>query len=165
MENFSSSEPIGKIEGPPKSEEGESDYLEQGPEKLKGKDNPSLTRPVFTGKQETQKEEKKEKEPPLKFKGSFGGGTIKAKYFSFLLGRKQGYKDFKAYGVKKDVREEMEEFRKRFASTGGDSVRKDKLQIEANRLRRELPHMQGDKHTAAVKFLKELEDKTGIKPR
>lgn len=152
---------MGKIEGPPKREEGEENPLEQGPDKFKGKDNPSLTRPAFTEKEE----EKKEKEPPLKFKGSFGGGAIRKKLFSFAIGRKSGRKDFKAFGGKRDVREGMEELKKRFASTGGNFIRRNRTQIEVNRLRRELPYLRGDEHTAATKFLKELEEKTGIKPK
>ena len=161
-ENF----PVEKV---PQGEEPNpfmGNNIEKNPFKINPEDNPfrGPERPT-SAKEPEKKEEKKEKEPPLKFKGSFGGGVVKAKLFSFLLGKKEGYKDFKAFGVNKDVREEMEELRKRFASAGGNFVRKDRMQIEANRLRREMPHMQGDKHTAAVKFLKELEDKTGIKPR
>lgn len=136
---------------------------EEAGEKIKGREAP-LKKPVFMEKPE-KKEEIKEKEPPLKFKGSFGGGEIRKKFFSFAMGRKTGRKDFKAFGGKKDVREGMKELRDRFASTGGNFIRRNKTQIEANRLRRQLPYLRGDEHTAATKFLKELEEKTGIKPK
>lgn len=165
MDKFSSSDPIGKIEGPSKKEDKEGDFLEQGPDKLKGEDNPSLTRPVFTGKQGVpEKEEKDKKEPPLKFKGSFGGGTIRTKLFSFVMGRKSGRKDFKAFRVKKDVLEGMKELREGF-SKGGGYIRRSTAQIEATKLWRKLPHLKGDEHTAAVKFLEELKNKTGVEPR
>lgn len=131
-----------------------------------------FSRPAFIRKEEARKQEilrEKEKatiDHPLKFKGSSGGGTIRTKLFSFVVGRKSGRKDFKAYGGKKSVREGLKELRGEFISkTGGTYIRRNKAQIEATKLGRKLSYLRGDEHTAATKFLKELEDKTGIKPK
>jgi|GEM_PF-1459462 len=132
-----------------------------------------FSRPAFVRKEEAKKQEiLKEKEKattedhPLKFKGTSGGGTIRTKLFSFVVGRKSGRKDFKAYGGKKSVREGLKELRGEFISkTGGSYIRRNKAQIEATKLGRKLSYLRGDEHTAATKFLKELEDKTGIKPK
>jgi len=136
-------------------------------EKIRERKEP-FSRPAFTRKQEILKEKEKATtgEPPLKFKGSYGGGTIRTKLFSFVVGRKSGRKDFKAYGGKKNVREGLKGLRGEFISkTGGTYIRRNKAQIEATKLGRKLPYLRGDEHTAASKFLKELEDKTGIKPK
>lgn len=132
-----------------------------------------FSRPDFARKEETKRQEiLKEKEKataddhPLKFKGSYGGGTIRTKLFSFVVGRKSGRKDFKAFRAKRGVINELKELKDDFTyKSGRNYIRKSTAKMEATKLWRKLPYLRGDEHTAAVKFLEELKDKTGIEPR
>lgn len=132
-----------------------------------------FNRPAFIRKEEIKKQEilrEKEKatteDHPLKFKGTSGGGTIRTKLFSFVVGRKSGRKDFRAFGGKKSVREGLKELRGEFISkTGGTYIRRNKAQIEANKIGRKLSYLRGDEHTAAAKFLEELKKTTGIESK
>jgi len=134
---------------------------EDNPFKIDPKDNPfkGYDRPASTKEKEPKVEKKKEE--PSVFKGAYG--TARRKYLSFIFGKKEGYKDFKSYDVKPTVRQKMLELREKFFPKNQEYIKKFNLQLEVNKMKRELGYKTGDDHTAAVKFLKEIEDKTGIK--
>jgi hypothetical protein len=100
-------------------------------------------------------------EKPSIFKGEYG--VVRSKYLSFVLGKKDGYKDFKSLYVTPTVRHKMVELRDRLVPKNQEYVKKYNMQMEVNKIKRELGYKTGDDHVAAVNILKEIKDKTGIK--
>ena len=106
------------------------------------------------------KKETKEKAAPSVFSGAYG--TAKTKLLAFDIGKKDGYYDFKSHGVSPTVRQKMVELKERLFPKGQEYTKKYNLQMEVNKIKRELGYKSGDDHTATVRFLKEVADKTGI---
>lgn len=100
-------------------------------------------------------------EKPSIFKGEYG--AVKSKYLSFVLGKKDGYKDFKSFNVTPTVRQKMVELRDKLIPKNQEYSKKYNVQMEVNKIKRELGYKTGDDHAAAVNILKEITDKTGIK--
>ncbi len=162
MEDFSSNEPIGPIEGPPKSGEGEENPFIEGPDSFKGRANPSLTRPAFTPKKEIIKEQKSSG-PPSPFKGGYG--VAETRKMLYAIGRKGGYKDY-ASELRSPVRQKLLKLREEFFPKGHLYVKKQELQYKINHLKRDMPSMASKDpagHIAATNFLKEINEKLGLK--
>jgi hypothetical protein len=117
---------------------------------------------VMPAKKDEVKVEKKDITPSI-FKGAYG--AAKARLLSFSLGKTGGYKDFGSYASTPIIRQKMLELRDRLVPKGRDYIKQIDAQRELNKMKREMTYRTGSDRVAADKFFKEVETKTGLKPK
>lgn len=125
---------------------------------FKGYERPSMARKAPV------KEPGKAKEDLGIFKGAYNAAMTRK--LNWIIGRSGGYKDFTSFtNVPQAVREKMVALRNRLVPKGRDYINKIDFQREVNKIKREMTYSQGNDRLASEKFLKEIELKTGIKPK
>lgn len=139
--------------------------IENNPFKMDPAENPfkGYERPTPAKKAEPQKTEKT-KEGQSIFKGAYQATT--AKVLNWIIGRDRGYKDFTSFtNVSPAVRDKMRELKGRIVPKNKEYINKMDFQREVNKIRREMSYSTGNDRTAREQLLKEIENKTGIKPK
>jgi len=139
--------------------------IENNPFKIDPTQNPfkGYERPGFA-KRAPIKEAAKTKEEPAIFKGAYN--VAEARKLRWIIGRSGGYKDFSSFtNLPPAVREKMIVLRDKIVPKGKEFINKIEFQRALNDIKRKMTYSQGNDRIASEKFLKEIELKTGIKPK
>jgi len=98
------------------------------------------------------------------FKGAYN--AAEARKLRWIIGRSGGYKDFSSFtNLPPAVKEKMLVLRDKVVPKGKEFVNKIEFQRTLNDIARKMTYLQGNDRTASERFLKEIELKTGVKPK